>query len=536
MSIWEIEEEDRSIEGLDADGKADPQYAAALGLIRAPYGRRALAAVIDLVGYALLQVPYWIFTLPLLLSVFAGRMSLYGFVNHPRFILAIVMASISLALSLAYCIVQLVLHGRKGTTIGKSITGIRSVNVKTLERPGFWRIVLRALILFGSAVVVIGPVLFLASPLLDPQKRGRGWHDMAGQTWMVDVRHGLQPYDAKKMRVARKTVTAEPVAKAKPMPSLATPATGTETSYRPGGRVSAGVLGVARPHEGGPRGGVGLSGLERPERPESGAAAPGKAALGAYRLRGADDDGEVHLPGSAASPAAAPAGEPGAGQPDLPSSADAVGPFGPGQPEPPTQADAVGPAVSGRADRSTPAEAYEPAAPNRPHFVGRPAARSTPPGQVAGAPSPSQAAALSGTTGPEAQAGTAEHGDVEATRLAPAHGTAPGTGAAQAEECVLHLDSGQRVPVTDVVVLGRNPSGEGNQPVAIADDTRSVSKTHLSIRAVDEGVEVTDRHSTNGTGIVRAGQEQVLSPGEPALAQPGDTIRFGERTARVERA
>src|SRR5699024_9954203 len=131
MASWEVSNDEETIDGLDADGRPDPAYAAALGLVPAPLGRRAASFAIDIAGYLLLQIPYWIFTLPLLLMLIMGQISLYGLVNHPDFILAIVMGAISFALSTAYCIVQMVLHGRRGVTIGKRIMGYRGINVKT---------------------------------------------------------------------------------------------------------------------------------------------------------------------------------------------------------------------------------------------------------------------------------------------------------------------------------------------------------------------------------------------------------------------
>src|SRR5690606_35429785 len=80
----------------------------------------------------------------------------------------IVAMAVSQGLMTAYVIVQLVLHGRKGTTLGKAVCGIRSVNVRTLERPGFCRgAVVRYLVAYASLLVpVIGPILVIAlSPL-----------------------------------------------------------------------------------------------------------------------------------------------------------------------------------------------------------------------------------------------------------------------------------------------------------------------------------------------------------------------------------
>lgn len=494
--IWEVDEDEETIEGLDENGKPDPAYAEALGLVRAPFGRRALSALIDLAFYLLLQVPYWVFALPLLLRLLQGRISWYGFVNHPQFILAVVMASISLALSLAYCIVQLVMHGRKGVTIGKRMTGIRSVNVKTLHRPGFWRMALRMLVLSASAVVVIGPVLFLISPFFDPQKRGRGWHDMVGQNWFIDVRKGLFPYDEKKMRVARKLITAEPVAKSKEMPSLATPASSDQGSaYRPGGRVSAGVLGVARPHAG-PRTEVGLSGIEEAHDnlEDLPAPAPGKPALGAYR-RPQQAAEEEELPRSAGL-----ATDPAEG-----SFSPSTAPIGAGPAMP-----AVSPRVEAASLRPEPPSPVTPA----PVRTG-PAPQQAP----AAPPAPVESAPM--VTGPPWTAGEQ---DVEMTRMR------------SEDEYVLHLDTGERLEIIEILVIGRNPSvSPGERALALDDYTKSVSKTHLSLRPVDQGVEVIDRHSTNGTAIIRDGVEQPLSAKNPVLALPGDKVRFGERTAVVER-
>ena len=44
MTIWEVGDDEKVIEGLDELGRPDPAYAAALGLVHAPMLRRALAA------------------------------------------------------------------------------------------------------------------------------------------------------------------------------------------------------------------------------------------------------------------------------------------------------------------------------------------------------------------------------------------------------------------------------------------------------------------------------------------------------------
>ncbi|MGY1551461.1 RDD family protein [Microbacterium sp. A588] len=249
-SIWEIDDKPEQIEGLDAEGRPDPAYAASLGLLRAPFGRRALAFVCDVGFWTIAQLPLWLGAVPLLLKLATGSISPYGFINHPSFVLAIVMTAATVGITLALSIVQLALHGRRGLTIGKSIVGIRSINVKTLERPGIGAVLLRYLIVGASGIVpLLGPVLFLGSPTFDPDGRGRGLHDRATGVWLVDVRRGLNPYDDKRMRVARKVVTAEPAPERSALPSLATPRDpAAQPEYRPGTRTSAGVIGMARTH------------------------------------------------------------------------------------------------------------------------------------------------------------------------------------------------------------------------------------------------------------------------------------------------
>ena len=105
---------------------------------------------------------------------------------------------------------------------------------------------------------------------------------------------------------------------------------------------------------------------------------------------------------------------------------------------------------------------------------------------------------------------------------------------------MLVLDSGQRIEVRGVTLLGRSPStaaGEGEaQLVPVVDDTRSVSKTHIAVMPVRRGVLVVDRASTNGSAVVRDGAETALVPGRPVELRTGDTVRFGDRMLRVEQA
>lgn len=441
--IWEVEEHKPVIEGLDAAGRPDPAYAAALGLVRAPFGRRAASAVIDAAIWFVVQLPLWFGAVPLLLKFAAGTISLYGFVNHPDFRLSVIMAAVTVVLSLAFAVVQLVLQGVRGLTIGKAITGLRLVSVRTLERAGVGAVLLRFLVLVGASLVPLLGVVFLLSPLFDPEGRGRGWHDRASRVWLVDVRNGLNPLDEKRMRLARKMVKADPVPERSALPSLATPVGPTAApAYRPGSRISAGVLGVARPH-------AAPGGVEAPATPTMTPLAP------------------VAVPDPTPVPTAAPQQTP-----------------------------------------VTPVASPAPAAPPQ-----TPVAPPAPASQPTVAP-------LS-TVGPQ-------------PAQPPAAPQTPS--AAPVARYALRLDTGESIPVVEAVLLGRNPDASGHpdaRPLPLADASKSLSKTHLLVRPVAAGFEITDCGSTNGSGLIRDGIEYAAPAGAPVPVRDGDTIRMGDRLATV---
>ncbi|WP_181905724.1 RDD family protein, partial [Microbacterium bovistercoris] len=248
--IWEVDSGERAIEGLDALGRPDPGYAKALGLVPARSGMRVLSTLTELLVAVLLALPATLVLTPIALSITAGTFDPVAFGERGDLIWLLVAVISSYVLIFAYTLVQLILHGRKGVTLGKAIFGIRSVNVRTLERPGFWRgAVVRYLILGASFVVpVIGPLLVIAiSPFFDGERRGRGWPDLVAATWFIDVRKGLDPYDVKRMRIARKQQNVTLHEEKAPLPSLATAVDRPGTAeYVPTGRFSGGVLGARR--------------------------------------------------------------------------------------------------------------------------------------------------------------------------------------------------------------------------------------------------------------------------------------------------
>jgi uncharacterized RDD family membrane protein YckC len=154
-------------------------------IVPANYGRRVVAFLID---GAFAGVLTTIIALPILWIVAAsaapgGSLDLVGLPT----------ALISLASGL-YPLAMLLLQAFTGFSLGKRIMGLRIVKVESLIRPGIGRMLLRGVIVGASNIVVgIGPLLVYLSPLWDPTKRSRGWHDRMSGTWVIDVTRGPNP-------------------------------------------------------------------------------------------------------------------------------------------------------------------------------------------------------------------------------------------------------------------------------------------------------------------------------------------------------
>lgn len=102
----------------------------------------------------------------------------------------------------------------------------------------------------------------------------------------------------------------------------------------------------------------------------------------------------------------------------------------------------------------------------------------------------------------------------------------------------LRWDAGSEITVEGMVLIGRDPMpAEGEQVdrrLAVGNESRGVSKTHLALQVSDGTLTVVDRRSTNGVRIVRAGGEVITCvPGEPTGTEPHDRIAFGGRWLEV---
>ncbi|WP_127473774.1 RDD family protein [Microbacterium sulfonylureivorans] len=99
---------------------------------------------------------------------------------------------------------------------------------------------------------------------------------------------------------------------------------------------------------------------------------------------------------------------------------------------------------------------------------------------------------------------------------------------------VLTWDDGTRMAVYGRTRYGRNPAVEpGIVSVPVRDETLSLSKTHFEIGGDASGAWVADRHSTNGTVLVRDGGRHPLTAGVPTLLRAGDRLELGDRTAII---
>ena len=201
--------DDEPIPGLGADGRPDPGYARRLGLVPAPGGRRAAAFALDALAWIVLALPGAI-GVAMIAGAIAGAGGDAAAVPPAALALPLVLVAVSQGLLVVFGTVQLALHGRKGVTLGKASFGIRSVNVARFGPAGFWRVVLRALVLWAGQLVLpfVGPALLFASSAWDPERRGRSWLDRVGRCYAIDVRHGLNPLDSRALRHARRAMEA----------------------------------------------------------------------------------------------------------------------------------------------------------------------------------------------------------------------------------------------------------------------------------------------------------------------------------------
>jgi uncharacterized RDD family membrane protein YckC len=124
--------------------------------------------------------------------------------------------------------------------------------------------------------------------------------------------------------------------------------------------------------------------------------------------------------------------------------------------------------------------------------------------------------------------------------LAAASGSTSASPPAAPSAWGLVFDTGERVRVETIVLIGRRPEpreGEqGARLVGLPSTDMSVSKTHAQVVLAPDGtLVVTDRGSTNGSVLRRQGVAKRLTAGRPATLLDGDVVNLGDRTMTVVR-
>jgi uncharacterized RDD family membrane protein YckC len=139
------------------------------------------------------------------------------------------------------------------------------------------------------------------------------------------------------------------------------------------------------------------------------------------------------------------------------------------------------------------------------------------PGQLSGPVAQAPQGFASGTS--PAQVGTPENG----TANGEAHEAA--VRSPYVQDWSILLDDGRRITLDGLVLLGRNPqpkAGEEDaQLIKIADESRTVSKSHLAVGVDAGGVYVVDRGSTNGSTV-------STTNGMSARCRAGEMVRVGD--------
>ncbi len=519
----------------------DPRAAAATALSNAAAGRRLAAKIIDGVPPGILfGVAGGVGAALITTTTVQGG-------TQVDFTWLSVLMGVASVLSLAYAVWQWVWEARAGKTLGNLMLGLRTTNMEGTPA-GLLAIFLRSLMVSLSGVVpTIGPIVMLVSNAWDKNDKKQGWHDKVAHTLVFNVSKGRNPLETGGI-AERETFTPTEVPTLSPVRSpLVRPAAPTA------GQAHAGQF---------PPGQTQVGQAQAGQAPAPGAA----AAVPARRL------GRGKKKGAAVDPFAPPAiqfqNQPSQAQApaqfqNQPSQGQAPGQFQNQQPvqqfqqtnhlfAPPPSApapelpieqgpittvpgitrplaeDTTAPDAQTGQPFQQPQQFQQPQPPQRPQQPQQPAQGMQAQGFAsAGAFAPAPAS----RPGPaDAYASTPFDDEAGETRARP-------QGSRTAVRLV--FDDGRTEELGATALLGRNPAGYDGEMISrlipIQDSTRSVSKTHLHVRAAAEGLWVTDRNSTNGSAIANTGGVKTpLIGGTPTLAVPGSRVHFGDRSFAVE--
>lgn len=476
----------------------------------AGYGKRVAAMLVD---WLLASLVFSVFAVPAVLVQAGASADLQ---ISPAYLVLMALASLA---SFALVLTQVWLEGSQGSTIGKRLLKIRTVDATSARPVGFGRAFLRQLI--KGILSAVLPLLAL-SPLWDKTGRLRAWHDSIADTVVLDgLAAGAQqrPTTASFAPPAqdRQPPFAVPGAPSQPAAAVGygvqPPAPAPASAPAPAPAPYAAPRPTAAPQ---------LPDYLRDSAPQGGRP-PHASELGAYRAAPElPAHGVPAPPVSAPTPAAAPP------VPPAPAPARAAVPAPPAaalHPPAPRPAEAAAPAERAASGVITAVPGFGPARAEQPHQQAPVAPRAP---ERAHAPMPEL------------------EDDLDRTRLKPVQtqesAAPPAPEEVEAEippSALLRLSDGQEMTVTETVLIGRNPSTSDGETVGelfrVPDPGRSVSKTHLLVGVDDEGVWVVDRASTNGTIVTLSdGQQIICAPHQVVRLPDGAAVGFGDYSVTFE--
>lgn len=441
----------------------------------APLGRRAGAFAVDLaVASALGGV---------LIGVVVGIVAGVGPAWDPAGLAAFaVLAYLGIGLALfAWWLVYAAMQGGGGS-IGQRLLGVRLRDAASGAPIGFWRALWRTVVFQLTAAILVG----YATPLFDASGRRQGWHDQAARAVVVDTRADAAP------RVTAEPSAAASIARFPVPPALPQPTAIAAALPQPAMAQPATVPAPVLPQPA----------MVEPLTPS-------------------------HAPASPRPPATRPAVPVGTGIIDgVPwLTADPSG-------NPVMRASAQADAFPSMTLPFPAATTTEPLGAAAPASTALAPTALAPEERTILAPAPATVAAPV-ATGAASLPAPADDLDATRTVVPPPAQRAPLYDGAPVIS-VLTWDDGSRMAVYGRTLYGRNPAGEaGAVAIAVRDETLSLSKTHFEIGGDSATAWIVDRHSTNGTTLVRDGGRFPLAPGVRTTLRPGDALEFGDRRLTV---
>jgi uncharacterized RDD family membrane protein YckC len=444
---------------------------------------------------------------------------------------------------------------------GMRLMGLQLVGFYDGRPIGWGRFLLRSLVLYALRLTGIGLLIMVVLLIMHPRKQG--WHDLLVHSVVIKKRP-LAPPRPRPVPAARRQAefgtsqqgqyqpsgagqsapsyqpSGQPyqpagqpyqqVGQQPPMPQPLTPPPGVEAGYRTG----ASQYGPP----GQPAGGYGASGQQQPGPYGQ----PGQQQPGPYGQPGQQQPGPYGQPGQqyppvTGFPTSGPDSYPGDPYRDQGQAAQyPAGGYGedPYQAGPP--AGGYQPPQSGMPTASASAPPITP-----PPGTAMPPGRRTPAGQPPTAQPPTGPPPQEMRPPQQAPAGPPDEAYSETQLAAPPPGYPPSAAAPPQTGWLAVLDDGRELSLTGLVLLGRNPQAqpgeEDAQLIKIADETRTVSKSHLAIAVDSGGVFVVDRGSTNGSTVTTSnGVSTRCAAGEVVRVAEGSIVSIGDHWLEIRRA